>query len=106
MVSDISLFAGCESVAAVRTILREQVQLEVDAMAALVQDADAFDVIELMRLRELGVVPKLHPVAARLPSRSWLPCCFLGDRGSRAHCRAKRPDPTWPSTSCISAPYA
>jgi hypothetical protein len=40
----------------VRTILREQIQLEVDAMAALVQDADAFDVIELMRLRELGVV--------------------------------------------------
>jgi hypothetical protein len=55
-VRDISLFAGCESAAAARTVLRDQIQLEVDAMATLVEDADAFDVIELMRLRELPPV--------------------------------------------------
>jgi hypothetical protein len=38
-------------------VLREQIQIEVDAMAALVEDADAFDVVELMRLRELPPVP-------------------------------------------------
>src|SRR4051812_31447536 len=58
MVGEISLFAGCESIPAARTILRDQIKLEVEAMAALVRDADAFDVIELMRLRELGVVPQ------------------------------------------------
>ena len=56
-VRDISLFAGCESAAAARTVLRDQIRLEADAMATLVEDADAFDVIELMRLRELPPVP-------------------------------------------------
>lgn len=57
MVRDIGLYVGCESPAAARTILRGQIQLEVDAMATLVEDADAFDVIELMRMRELPPVP-------------------------------------------------
>lgn len=81
MVSDISLFAGCESVASVRTILREQIQLEVDAMAALVQDADAFDVIELMRLRELGVVPQAAPGGSALAIE--IVAAVLLSRGSR-----------------------
>ena len=57
MVQDMSLFAGCESADAARTVLRGQIQLEVDAMATLVEDADAFDVIELMRMRELPPAP-------------------------------------------------
>lgn len=56
-VGDISLFAACASVAEARTVLRDQIRLEVDAMATLVEDADAFDVIELMRMRELPPVP-------------------------------------------------
>jgi len=51
---DMGLFTGCESVEGVRAVLREQIEHEVEAMAALVEDADAFDVIELMRLRELS----------------------------------------------------
>jgi hypothetical protein len=31
----------------VRAVLREQIELEVGAMAALVEDADVFDVMEL-----------------------------------------------------------
>ncbi len=80
MVSDISLFAGCESVAAARTILREQIQLEVEAMATLVQDADAFDVIELMRLRELGV-PQAAPGGSALAIE--IVAAVLLSRGSR-----------------------
>ncbi|MGO3832566.1 MAG: hypothetical protein ACTJGT_01260 [Microbacteriaceae bacterium] len=44
---EIDLFAGCHSVADVRTVLREQVKIETSAMLELVAEADAFDVIEL-----------------------------------------------------------
>lgn len=81
MVDDISLFAGCDSIAAARTILREQIQLEVEAMAALVQDADAFDVIELMRLRELGVVRQAAPGGSALAIE--IVAAVLLSRGSR-----------------------
>ncbi len=49
---ELSLFSGCESVADVRSVLRGQVELETSAMLDLVAEADAFDVIELMRMRE------------------------------------------------------
>jgi hypothetical protein len=81
MVGDISLFAGCESISAARTILRDQIQLEVDAMAALVKDADAFDVIELIRLRELGVVPQAAPGGSALAIE--IVAAVLLSRGSR-----------------------
>lgn len=81
MVSDIRLFAGCESIAAARRILRDQIQLEVDAMVALVHDADAFDVIELMRLRELGVVPQAAPGGSALAIE--IVAAVLLSRGSR-----------------------
>lgn len=81
MVADIGLFAGCESIAAARTILRDQVQLEVEAMTALVRDADAFDVIELMRLRELGVVPQAAPGGSALAIE--IVAAVLLSRGSR-----------------------
>lgn len=66
MASDISLFADCASTTEARTVLRDQIQLEVDAMAALVEEADAFDVIELMRLRELPPVPHAAPDGSAL----------------------------------------
>lgn len=56
MIEDMSLFGDCETADAARAVLREQIRLEVDAIASLVEDADAFDVIELMRMRELGPV--------------------------------------------------
>lgn len=56
-VRELSLFSGCKSVADVRSVLREQVELETSAMLDLVAEADAFDVIELMRLREFPRFP-------------------------------------------------
>ena len=56
-VRELQLFQTCTSVAEVRAVFREQVELEVSAMADLVADADAFDVIELMRMREFPPVP-------------------------------------------------
>ena len=54
---ELGLFQGCRSVADVRSVMREQVEIEVSAMLGLVEDADAFDVIELMRMREFPPVP-------------------------------------------------
>lgn len=54
---ELSLFAGCKSVADVRSVLREQVEIETSAMLELIAEADAFDVIELMRMREFPPVP-------------------------------------------------
>lgn len=59
-VRELQLFQTCTSVAGVRAVFREQVELEVSAMAYLVADADAFDVIELMRMREFPSVPDLR----------------------------------------------
>jgi hypothetical protein len=81
MVSDMSLFADCESIAAARTVLRDQIQLEVDAMSALVEDADAFDVIELMRLREFPLVPQAAPDGSALAIE--IVAAVLLSRGSR-----------------------
>lgn len=88
MVSGISLFAGCKSLAAARTILRDQIQLEVEAMAALVRHADAFDVIELMRLRELGVVPHAAPGGSALAIE--IVAAVLLSRGSRKPSELRR----------------
>ncbi|MDM3975979.1 hypothetical protein QRB36_17570 [Mycobacterium marseillense] len=51
------LFAGCGTVSDVRAVFRREVEFEVRAMTDLIADADAFDVIELMRLREFSPVP-------------------------------------------------
>lgn len=56
-VSELGLFRNCQSVADVRGVFRMQVEAEADAMLNLVADADAFDVIELMRMREFPPVP-------------------------------------------------
>jgi hypothetical protein len=55
--AELSLFAGCESVTDVRAGLRQQVEIETAAILDLVADSDAFDVIELMRMREFPPVP-------------------------------------------------
>lgn len=54
---DLATFYGCKSVAELRGAFREQVEVEVSAMLRLIGDADAFDVIELMRMREFSPVP-------------------------------------------------
>lgn len=56
-VGELSLFRNCRTVVEVRGVFREQIELEVAAIASLVADADAFDVIELMRMREFPPVP-------------------------------------------------
>lgn len=61
---ELGLFQGCRSVADVRSVMREQVEVEVSAMLGLVADADAFDVIELMRMREFPPVPDPRVVVA------------------------------------------
>lgn len=56
-VEELLPFRRCKSVAEVRTLLRQHVEREVEAMTRLVDGLDAFDVIELMRMREFPVVP-------------------------------------------------
>lgn len=56
-VHELRLFRGCGSIFDVRAVLREQVEGEVALMLLAVADADAFDVIELMRMREFPPVP-------------------------------------------------
>ena len=56
-VHELELFQGCGSISDTRAVLREQVEAEVALMSVAVADADAFDVIELMRMREFPPVP-------------------------------------------------
>jgi hypothetical protein len=55
--SDLGIFQTCKTTDDLRAVFRQQVEDEVRAMASLVADADAFDVIELMRMREFPPVP-------------------------------------------------
>jgi hypothetical protein len=57
--AEIAVFAGASDLAGLERRLREHVGKEVEAILALTEDLDAFDVIELMRLRELPISP-LH----------------------------------------------
>ena len=54
---ELRVFAGLASPEALQERLREEVGAEVAAMADAVREFDAFDVIELMRLREIPVAP-------------------------------------------------
>lgn len=56
-VAEIGMFGDCNTTAEVRDVLRSAVAAEVDEMLKLVENADAFDVIELMRMREFPPVP-------------------------------------------------
>ncbi|MBW4717406.1 hypothetical protein [Saccharothrix obliqua] len=55
--TEIGLFRVCRTVADARGVLHGEVVAEVDEMLKLVEDADAFDVVELMRMREFPPVP-------------------------------------------------
>src|SRR5688572_24026224 len=52
-------FAQCKTLTDLNGALYEAVQAEVDAMCALVAGADAFDVLELMRMRAIPPIPAL-----------------------------------------------
>ncbi|GHH43956.1 hypothetical protein [Lentzea cavernae] len=54
---EIGLFRHCLTVADARGALHSEVVAEIDQMLSLVEDADAFDIIELMRMREFPSVP-------------------------------------------------
>jgi hypothetical protein len=56
---ELAVFAGVEDLADVEARLRAEVQREIEAMLDLTHDFDAFDVIDLMRQRELPIVPVL-----------------------------------------------
>ncbi|WP_114905385.1 hypothetical protein [Ornithinimicrobium murale] len=50
--AELGLFAGCHTPTDLRRVFRAEVDTAVEQMLALVTDADAFDVIELMRMQE------------------------------------------------------
>jgi hypothetical protein len=54
---DMKVFAGSTNSGELQQLLHAEVTIEVSAMLAAVQELDAFDVIELVRLRELPIVP-------------------------------------------------
>jgi hypothetical protein len=55
--SDMKVFAGATDPGELQQRLLAQVEVEVSAMLAAVQQLDAFDVIELVRLREIPIAP-------------------------------------------------
>ena len=82
-------FRNCKTTSDARAILHENVEKEVAAILDLVADADAFDVIELMRMREFSIVPDPRlapPDGASLPVE--IVAAVLLARSSR------KPDPT------------
>lgn len=58
-IAEIAVFAGVTDLADVEARLRDEVRREVEAMLALTEEFDAFDVIDLMRQRELPISPVL-----------------------------------------------
>ncbi|MBI5232683.1 MAG: hypothetical protein HY876_11040 [Coriobacteriales bacterium] len=57
--AEIGLFAGASDLSEIERRLRDHVAQEVEAALALTEEFDAFDVIELMRQRELPISPVL-----------------------------------------------
>jgi hypothetical protein len=82
--AEISLFFGCDSVVEIRSILREQVEIEVSTISDLVADADAFDVIELMRMREF---PPIADPRVTAPGGSALAIEIVAAVLLSRHCR-------------------
>lgn len=56
---EMQIFAGAQETGELDQRLDEQIRTEVAAMLAATEEFDAFDVIELLRLRELPIVPVL-----------------------------------------------
>lgn len=68
--NELLLFRNCRTSLDARAIMREYIEKDVAAIVDLVADADAFDVIELMRMREFAIVPDPRlapPGGASLP---------------------------------------
>jgi hypothetical protein len=62
--SELQVFAGLGSPGALQERLREEVATEVAVMLDAVRECDAFDVIELMRMREIPVSPVVGLVSS------------------------------------------
>lgn len=58
-IAELMLFEGADSRAALDRRLRQEAETEVSRIVEMVQDCDAFDVIELLRLREFPISPTL-----------------------------------------------
>ena len=56
-IGDMQIFAGATSQEVMQQRFRAEVETEVATMLDAIQECDTFDVIELMRLREIPVVP-------------------------------------------------
>ena len=56
-IGDMQVFAGAATASDLQARLRSEIETEVSAMLHAIQDFDAFDIIELIRLRELPIVP-------------------------------------------------
>ncbi|MEW9871615.1 hypothetical protein [Arthrobacter sp. HS15c] len=69
-VNELLSFRNCRTPSDARAIMRECIEKEVAAIVDLIADADAFDVVELMRIREFSIVPDPRvapPGGASLP---------------------------------------
>lgn len=88
-INELLPFRNCKTPSDARAILREQIETDVAAILDLIAEADAFDVIELMRMREFSIVPDPRlapPGSASLPVE--IIATVLLARPSR------KPDPT------------
>jgi hypothetical protein len=81
---ELEIFAGMTSPEVLQQRLRDEVGTEVAAMLDAIREFDAFDVIELMRLREIPVAPVL---ALKLTLTAWGPR-LTWSRWSACHVRA------------------
>lgn len=90
--AEIGLFRDCMTAADSREVLRGEVATEVDYMLKLVEDADAFDVIELMRMREFPPVPDRHQEWEGTALNVEIVAAMLLGRGSRKPADTPRMD--------------
>ena len=96
-VEELRQFAPCKSTSDLNNALRAAIALEVDAMLDLVADADAFDLLELVRMRAIPPIPGLMPQSAHdgMASAIELIALVLISRGVR-HPSGVRRDETRP----------
>lgn len=83
-IREIGMFHSCKTPTEARAVLREEVEVEVGAMLDVLAGFDAFDVIELLRLREYPPVRDPRVVVSdgtAMPIE--IVCAILLSRGSR-----------------------
>lgn len=83
--TEILPFLNCKSPIDARVILHNTVEEEVSAILDLVEDADAFDVIELMRMREFSIAPdpRLTPPGSTAVGVEIIAAILLGRRSRK-----------------------